>query len=99
MCLTSKLSPLAPITSLPNLSRPASPRFEVQRLSWQGKLGNLVLLPVRATGASAVASADYEKKAEFIRQVGPGLRVWGLGFTLPPTRQVGPGGAGRWDVP
>lgn len=99
MCLTSKLSPLAPITSLPNLSRPASPRFEVQRLSWQGKLGNLVLLPVRATGASAVASADYEKKAEFIRQVGPGFRAWGLGFTLPPTRQVGPGVAGCWDVP
>ena len=41
----------------------------MQRLFWQGKLGNLVLLPFEAVGAGEVATADYEAKAEYYRQV------------------------------
>ena len=41
----------------------------MQRLFWQGKLGNLVLLPFEAAGAGEVATADYEAKAEYYRQV------------------------------
>ena len=61
---------------------PSTQRYEVQRLFWQGKLGNLILLPFEEAGAGAVASADYEAKAEFYRQVSPGNErlVKGGGF-------------------
>ena len=44
--------------------------YEIQRLFWQGKLGNLVLLPFEEAGASAVSSADYEAKAAYFRECG-----------------------------
>lgn len=42
-------------------------RFEVQRMFWHSKLGNLVLLP--AASPSDVASADWDVKADFYRCV------------------------------
>ncbi|GAX73020.1 hypothetical protein CEUSTIGMA_g472.t1 [Chlamydomonas eustigma] len=44
--------------------------YEVQRLFWQGKLGNLVLLPFEEAGGSAVASADYDVKAAYYKECG-----------------------------
>ncbi|KAG1657802.1 hypothetical protein FOA52_006578, partial [Chlamydomonas sp. UWO 241] len=44
--------------------------YEVQRLFWQAKLGNLVLLPLEEAGAREVASADWEAKAAFYRACG-----------------------------
>ncbi len=43
--------------------------YEVQRLGFQGKLGNLVLLPFEEAGAGAVATADYDVKAAYFRKV------------------------------
>jgi hypothetical protein len=43
--------------------------YEVQRLFWQGKLGNLVLLPFEEAGGSAVATADYDVKAAYYKEV------------------------------
>ena len=44
--------------------------YEVQRLFWSGKLGNLILLPMEQEGASAVAMSDYDQKAAFYRDSG-----------------------------
>eukprot|EP00955_Chlamydomonas_euryale_P080038 363371-Chlamydomonas_euryale.AAC.12 len=44
--------------------------YEVQRVFWQGKLGNLVLLPLKEAGAKHVAAADYDTKAAFYQDCG-----------------------------
>lgn len=54
--------------------------YEVQRLNWHGKLGNLVLLPATATSASS-ATADYDAKAALWRKAGVLTRL--PGFTGP----------------
>ena len=41
------------------------PRFEVQRMFWHSKLGNLILLP--ASSPADVSTADWEVKANFYR--------------------------------
>jgi len=42
--------------------------FEVQRMFWHSKLGNLVLLPTASP--LEIASADWDVKASFYRQCG-----------------------------
>lgn len=43
----------------------------MQRIFWQGKLGNLMLLPLEEAGAKEVAAADYDRKV--------GMYGWALG--------------------
>ncbi|EFJ52238.1 hypothetical protein VOLCADRAFT_103240 [Volvox carteri f. nagariensis] len=54
--------------------------YEVQRLNWHGKLGNLVLLPA-TTATAASATADYDAKVGLWRQAGVASRL--PGFTGP----------------
>jgi hypothetical protein len=42
-------------------------RFEMQRMYWNGKLGNLVLLPLAMPGLSTITNADYDAKAAHYR--------------------------------
>ncbi|GIL83097.1 hypothetical protein Vretimale_11387 [Volvox reticuliferus] len=60
--------------------------YEVQRLNWHGKLGNMVLLPATASSAAS-ATADYEVKAALWRQAGVASRL--PGFTGPLVDQHG----------
>jgi hypothetical protein len=39
----------------------------MQRMYWNGKLGNLVLLPLAMPGLSAVTNADYDAKVAHYR--------------------------------
>jgi len=44
--------------------------YEVQRVYWQAKLGNLILLPRTEARSSGIAEADYSVKAAFFKQCG-----------------------------
>lgn len=44
--------------------------FEVQRINWHAKLGNLVLLQPHAPRAAQHSTAEYDEKAAFYRQSG-----------------------------
>lgn len=47
--------------------------YEVQRMFWHAKLGNLVLLPAKTAGSGSghgAATADYEGRAALWRQAG-----------------------------
>ncbi|GIL65536.1 hypothetical protein Vafri_19284 [Volvox africanus] len=65
---------------LPSSSYEVKYWYEVQRLNWHGKLGNMVLLPATASSAGS-ATADYEVKAALWRQAGVASRL--PGFTGP----------------
>ncbi|KXZ54535.1 hypothetical protein GPECTOR_4g600 [Gonium pectorale] len=61
--------------------------YEVQRLHWHGKLGNLVLLPAAAASGAAAATADYDARAALWRAAGVGSRL--PGFTGPLLQERG----------
>lgn len=69
-------------TSGPSPSYDVKYWFEVQRMQWHGKLGNLALLPATLAGAAAAGcTADWEAKAELWRAAGVRERL--PGFTWP----------------
>ncbi|GLC33427.1 hypothetical protein PLESTM_000070100 [Pleodorina starrii] len=73
-------APTSPSSSSSSSSYEVKYWYEVQRLNWHGKLGNLVLLPATAAGAAS-ATADYDSKAAVWRQAGVVARL--PGFTGP----------------
>ncbi len=69
------LAPLTPLlAALSGCDPPYAARYDVQRLHFHAKLGNLVLLP--ATGASGgAAGADFDAKAMLWRGAGAAARA------------------------